>query len=57
MLEKTWIHASLIEPAVDLLRQITPSEKELIRLVVEIVSDLRDSGEANEDDVRLLISF
>ncbi|KAF9043571.1 hypothetical protein BDZ89DRAFT_236873 [Hymenopellis radicata] len=49
MLETTWI-PSLIEPAVDVLRQSTASEKELIRLVVEIVSDLRDSGEANDDD-------
>ncbi|KIY72680.1 hypothetical protein CYLTODRAFT_19435 [Cylindrobasidium torrendii FP15055 ss-10] len=40
----------IIEPALDVLYQITPSEQELVRIVVEIVSDLRDKDEDEDED-------
>ncbi|TFK73394.1 hypothetical protein BDN72DRAFT_761779 [Pluteus cervinus] len=39
----------LIERCLDVLREITPSERELIRLVVEVVIELRDNDEENQD--------
>lgn len=46
---------SLVAPCVDILRVLTPSEKELIRLLVEIVSELRDAFTEEELPVRLVL--
>lgn len=56
ILAHTGLKDNLIEPTLDMLRQITASEKELIRLVVEIVQDLRDP-EVDEDNAPDDVSF
>lgn len=39
---------SLIERCLDVLKEISPSEKELIRVTVEIIVELRDSDLSDE---------
>jgi condensin complex subunit 3 len=46
MLAHPELPPGLIEPALDVLGEIMPTERELIRVVVEIIIELR------EDDVR-----
>ncbi|OCH86273.1 hypothetical protein OBBRIDRAFT_248641 [Obba rivulosa] len=48
MLAHDFLPESLIEPCMDVLRETAPDERELIRIVVEIVSTLRDDGESND---------
>ena len=53
---------SLIEPCIDTLKETTADEKELIRIGVEIINELRDLGSANEANeqfvsIRLLCFF
>ena len=40
---------SLIGWCLDVLRKILPTERELIRVVVEVVLDLRDEGDGTDD--------
>ncbi|KAJ7185293.1 nuclear condensing complex subunit [Mycena filopes] len=49
MLAHPQLPASLIERCLDVLKEIMPSERELIRVVVEVVMDLREpAGEEEE---------
>ncbi len=46
---------SLIEPCIDVLAQATPDEKEIVRIGVEIINELRNSGgmiSVNETDIQ-----
>ena len=40
----------LIENCFDVLKEIMPSERDLIRIVVEIIVDLREGDDDGEDD-------
>lgn len=58
MLAHPELPPGLIERCLDILTEIVPSERELIRVVVEIIIELRDEGdEAPEadDNVSILI--
>jgi condensin complex subunit 3 len=46
MLSHRSLPLSLIERCLDILKEIVPSERELIRIVVEIIIELREDGEA-----------
>ncbi|KAK0494637.1 nuclear condensing complex subunit [Armillaria luteobubalina] len=45
MLAHPELPPGLIEPCLDVLKEISPSERELIRVIVEIVVDLRDDDD------------
>ncbi|KAF8647428.1 hypothetical protein AX16_006718 [Volvariella volvacea WC 439] len=49
MLSRSTLPDSLVMPCLDVLRELTPNEREIIRIVVELVQDLRDTGEEEED--------
>ncbi|KAK0203511.1 nuclear condensing complex subunit [Desarmillaria ectypa] len=53
MLAHPELPPGLIEPSLDVLKEISPSERELIRVIVEIVVDLRDDddNEIAEGDI------
>lgn len=57
MLSQEDLPESLVVPCLEILRILTPSEKELIRIVVEIVVELRDATDEEELPVRLLHVF
>lgn len=40
----------LIQNCLDVLKEIMPSERDLIRIVVEIIVDLREGDDDGEDD-------
>ncbi|KAG6891945.1 hypothetical protein C0993_005480, partial [Termitomyces sp. T159_Od127] len=45
----------LINPCIDVLKEILPTERELIRVVVEIIVDLReDDQDINDIETSLL---
>ncbi|KAL0578384.1 chromosome condensation complex Condensin, subunit G [Marasmius crinis-equi] len=50
MLAHPHLPPGLIERCLDVLHKIVPSDRELIRIVVEIIIELRDDDEAIEDD-------
>ena len=57
MLAHPHLPPGLIERCLDVLHKIVPSDRELIRIVVEIIIELHDNEEADaalEDDVRCL---
>ena len=56
MLAQEYLPESLIDPCVSILKEIVPSERELIRIVVEIVLELRDTDESPEIDENLDIA-
>lgn len=46
---------NLVALCLDVLRKLSASERDLIRVVVEVVQELRDTGKDNEDiEVRTL---
>lgn len=47
MLRQETLPLRLMAPCLDVLRELSPTERELIRLVVEIVQDLRDSDDGD----------
>ena len=51
MLAHELLPESLMDACLDVLKETTPSEREIIRIVVEIINELRDSagGTDNED--------
>lgn len=55
MLAHPHLPPGLIEHCLDVLSKILPSERELIRIVVEIIIELRDDDEVEPaiDDVRV----
>jgi condensin complex subunit 3 len=59
MLAHEGLAERLIDPCLDVLAKISPTERELIRVVVEVVIELRDDGNGNESegDVDLSVSF
>lgn len=50
MLAHPQLPASLIERCVDVLKEIMPSERDLIRVVVEIIVELRENDEVDDVD-------
>lgn len=58
MLAHPQLPPGLINHSLDVLREILPSERELIRVVVEVVIELRDDDEEAEgDEVRVFFTF
>ncbi|KIK98064.1 hypothetical protein PAXRUDRAFT_824294 [Paxillus rubicundulus Ve08.2h10] len=49
MISQDALPETLVARCLDVLRQLSPSERDLIRVVVEVVHELRDSGEAEEE--------
>ncbi|KAF9234461.1 nuclear condensing complex subunit [Melanogaster broomeanus] len=49
MISQEALPESLVARYLDVLRQLSPSERDLIRVVVEVVHELRDSGEVEEE--------
>ncbi|KAJ7510357.1 nuclear condensing complex subunit [Mycena galericulata] len=49
MLTQPALPLNLIPSCLDVLRKLSPNERDLIRVVVEIVQDLRDPGDEEED--------
>ncbi|KAF9234460.1 nuclear condensing complex subunit [Melanogaster broomeanus] len=49
MISQEALPESLVARCLDVLRQLSPSERDLIRVVVEVVHELRDSGEVEEE--------
>ena len=47
----------LISPCLDVLKAITNTERDLIRLVVEIIIDLREQEQGGAEDRSVLASF
>lgn len=50
MLAHPELPPGLIERCLDVLKEIMPSERELIRVVVEVVIELRDDDDENPED-------
>ena len=46
---------SLVSLCLDILRTLSTSEKDLIRIVVEIIHELRDSDDEKDDDLMVCI--
>ncbi len=60
MLAHPELPPGLIEPCLDVLKEISPSERELIRVIVEIVVDLRDDDDneiAEVSDINLYLDL
>ncbi|CAA7267951.1 unnamed protein product [Cyclocybe aegerita] len=55
MLRRESLPENVMAPCLDVMRTLSPTERDLIRLVVETVQDLRDSvyGDAEEDEAVL----
>ncbi|KAJ7178845.1 nuclear condensing complex subunit [Mycena crocata] len=49
MLTRPALPLGLVPRCLDVLRQLSPNERELIRVVVEIVQDLREPGDEEDD--------
>jgi hypothetical protein len=52
MLAHPELPPGLIEPALDVLTEIMPTERELIRVVVEIIIELREDDNGDNIDVQ-----
>ncbi|KAL0960147.1 hypothetical protein HGRIS_011782 [Hohenbuehelia grisea] len=50
MLSKLELPETLVWPSLDLLRELTQGERDLIRLIVEITQDLRDPSYSDDDE-------
>jgi condensin complex subunit 3 len=50
MLAHPQLPPGLIERCVDVLKEIMPSERDLIRVVVEIIVELREGDEVEETE-------
>jgi condensin complex subunit 3 len=49
MLTQEELPESLTGPCLDVLKEVLPDERELVRVVVEIVHELRDWGNTAEE--------
>ncbi|KIJ59925.1 hypothetical protein HYDPIDRAFT_99639 [Hydnomerulius pinastri MD-312] len=49
MISQEALPEPLVARCLDVLRQLSPNERDLIRVVVEVVHELRDSGEVEEE--------
>jgi len=52
MLAHPELPPGLIEPALDTLSEIMPTERELIRVVVEIIIELREDHNGDNHDLQ-----
>ncbi|KAI0699152.1 nuclear condensing complex subunit [Cerioporus squamosus] len=50
MLAQDVLPEHLLQYAIDVLRELTPDEKDLIRVVVEVVHELRDPGDEESEE-------
>lgn len=50
MLGRHNLPESLLAPCLDVMRTLSSSERDLIRIVVETVHELRNSVDADDDD-------
>ena len=41
---------TLLAPCLDVMRTLSSSERDLIRIIVEIVQELRNSNDTDDDD-------
>ncbi len=49
MLTHPALPLDLVDPCMDVMKAMLPSERELVRVIVEIIIDLRD-GELDEEE-------
>lgn len=56
MISQEALPSGLVTPCLDVLRTLSSSERDLIRVVVEVVHELRDANDDDEVIVRLLLS-
>lgn len=54
MISQDALPDTLVSGCLDVLRILSSSERDLIRVVVEVIHDLRDSGEFEKDDEDLV---
>ncbi|KDQ54411.1 hypothetical protein JAAARDRAFT_60793 [Jaapia argillacea MUCL 33604] len=50
MISQESLPDSLVSKCLDVLRKLSPNERDLIRVVVEVVHELRDGGDDDEDN-------
>jgi condensin complex subunit 3 len=53
MLAHPQLPPSLIERCIDVLKEIMPSERELIRVVVEVIMELREYGDPDMNEAQV----
>lgn len=51
MLGKHNLPETLLAPCLDVMRTLSSSERDLIRIVVEIVHELRNTADTDDDEV------
>ncbi|KNZ72836.1 Condensin complex subunit 3 [Termitomyces sp. J132] len=56
MLSEDLLPQSLLNKCLDVLRELSPNERDLIRVVVELVQDLRDQARGNEGEEDLKVA-
>lgn len=54
MISQFSLPEGLVPHCLDVLRKLNPNERDLIRLVVEIIHELRDPSDEDEEFVSLL---
>ena len=57
MLKAEALPEKLMAPCLDVLRTLSPSERDLIRVVVETVQELRDDAYGEDEDEAPLVCF
>lgn len=57
MLRAEALPEKLMAPCLDVLRTLSPSERDLIRVVVETVQELRDNAYGEDEDEAPLVCF
>jgi condensin complex subunit 3 len=57
MISQETLPESLVSRCLDVLRMLSPNERDLIRVVVEVVHELRDVGDEDEAVVRARCFF
>lgn len=57
MISQECLPEGLMARCLDVLRVLSPNERDLIRVVVEVVHELRDQGEPAQEFVRLVHFF
>lgn len=51
MISQDCLPEGLVARCLDVLRVLSPNERDLIRVVVEVVHELRDRGEPEKEDI------
>ena len=57
MISEEDLPESLVSKCLDVLRQLSPSERDLIRVVVEVIHDLRDRTDEEDQAVNRLLGY